>query len=335
MMQQPNRQPRVAVIILTWNRIEDLVPCLESFSCLEYPNYHVIVVDNASQDDTVATVRKRFAWATLIVNEENLGYVGGNNVGMKYALEKGFDYIFILNSDTKVTPTVLSELVRVMESDHRIAITGAKNLLMENPRYTWGRYGKLTWGPMLVKTIGRFELDHPEESPKDVEWIIGNGCMMSREALDRVGLFDEEFFQVNEDVDWSLRARKLGYRIVFVDSAAIYHQGGSSGDFKKKVVFAYGYFLGRNAIMLARKHANVLQWAKLLTLLSLGLLIRTAFYAARGFAGAVASDFNFVFGMADGFRGRMRRHLAEIHVRTGWKPLGNNPFNRFLRWLGA
>src|SRR5262249_1038138 len=208
--------PRVAVIILTWNRVDDIVMCLESFADVHYPNLEVVVVDNASADDTVEVVRERYPWATLIVNDDNLGYVGGNNVGIRYALAHGADYVFILNSDTKMTPTCLTELVRIMQSDPHIAITGAKNLYMQNPAFTWGKYGVLNWGPMLVRTHGRFVRDYPEASPKDVDWVIGNGCMMSREALETVGIFDEEFFQVNEDVDWCVRARKLGYRVVYV-----------------------------------------------------------------------------------------------------------------------
>ena len=106
-MPTPPQQPRVAVIILTWNRVDDIVTCLESFAEVHYPNLEVVVVDNASADDTVATVRERFPWATLIVNDDNLGYVGGNNVGIRYALAHGADYVFILNSDTKMTPTCL------------------------------------------------------------------------------------------------------------------------------------------------------------------------------------------------------------------------------------
>src|SRR5581483_11173023 len=202
--RSPARAPRVAVQILTWNRVDELVPCLESFACIDYPNYEVIVLDNGSEDETVPTVKRDFPWVTLIENGRNLGFCKGNNVGLRYCLERGFDYVLLLNSDTKVLPGLLTELVQVMESDPRIAIAGAKNLLLENPAYMWGQYGEVTWGPLLVRTVGRFEPDQNRgDPPKDVDWIICNGCMMSRAALEKVGLFDEEFWQCNEDVDWS------------------------------------------------------------------------------------------------------------------------------------
>jgi len=327
--------PRVAVIILTWNRVDDIVMCLESFADVHYPNLEVVVVDNDSADDTVETVRERFAWARLIVNDDNLGYVGGNNVGIRYALANGAEYVFILNSDTKMTPTCLEELVRVMQADRRIGITGAKNLYMQNADYTWGKYGVLNWGPMLVRTHGRFVRDYPEASPKAVDWVIGNGCMMSREALETVGIFDEDFFQVNEDVDWCVRARKLGYRVVYVDTAAIYHRGASSADLSKPIVFSYGYFLGRNAILFARKHANPVQWLRLLFNMSLGVMMRISFFSAGAVLRAFGGQSHFLNGMLDGFSGRLRRDKITIRMPIPSNEPPDTPITRLLRWLGA
>jgi GT2 family glycosyltransferase len=327
--------PRVAVIILTWNRVDDIVTCLESFADVHYPNLEVVVVDNASADETVPTVRESYPWTTLIVNDDNLGCVGGNNVGIRYALGHRADYVFILNSDTKMTPTCLEELVRVMQSDPRIAITGAKNLYMQNPAYTWGKYGVLNWGPMLCRTHGRFVLDYPEASPKDVDWVIGNGCMMSREALETVGIFDDDFFQVNEDVDWCVRARTLGYRVVYVDTAAIHHRGASSADLSKPIVFSYGYFLGRNAILFARKHANPLQFAWLLAMMGLGLLMRISAFSLGAVLRAVLSQQHFVNGMIDGFARRLRRDKITIRMPIPSNEPPDTPIIRIMRWLGA
>src|SRR5437868_13727935 len=112
--------PRVAVLVLTWNRVDELVPCLESFACNDYQPCDVVVMDNGSEDDTVATVQRDFPSVRLIENGTNLGFCRGNNVGMKWALEHGYDYVMLLNSDTKVLPGLISELVAVLESDTRI-----------------------------------------------------------------------------------------------------------------------------------------------------------------------------------------------------------------------
>lgn len=326
--------PRVAVVIIAWNRVDELVTCLESFSCVEYPNFEVIVVDNASEDDTVSTVRARFPWVTLIANETNLGYVGGSNRGFQYALEHGAAYMFVLNQDTKMTPAVLRELVSVMQRDPIIAAAGAKNLLMEDPSLTWGRYGIVTWGPMLVHTVGRFEPDHEEPSPKDVEWLIGNGFMMSRDALQRVGPFDDAFFHLNEDVEWCTRARHKGYRIVYVDSAAILHKGSSSADTRNAIVFTYGYFIGRNAILFARRYASPLQWVKLMTLMSLGLAFRVTWAIGGAIYLGVCSQLPFLHGFVDGFANRLRRERITVRNEPA-RRTRNVPLHRLMRWLGA
>lgn len=328
--------PSVAVIVLTWNRPHELIDCLDSFACLDYPNYETVVVDNHSEDDTVQIVRERYPWATLIVNEDNLGYVGGNNVGIRYALDRGFDYVCILNSDTKVSPNLLSGLVEVMRSDPKIAIAGAKNLLMEHPDFTWGRYGTITFGPMLVRVDGRFEADHEElPCPKDVDCVVGNGCMMSRAALLDVGLFDEEFFQVNEDIDWCVRARKKGYRTVFVDRVSFLHKGSSSSDAGNKWIFSYGYFLGRNAILFARKHATPAQWVKLVFNMVVGVTLRGLLSAIVGLVMSVTEDARFVRGMIDGYRGKFDPDQAMTRGKTTWKPIGESWINSLAKWLGA
>jgi len=330
--------PRIAVLILTWNRWDEVYACLQSFATLDYPNYHVIVVDNGSEDGTPAVVRRDFPWATLIENGENLGFCRGNNVGLRYiAARPEFEYVFLLNSDTKVLPEVLKELVTVMMADRRIAITGAKNLLLENPNYVWGKYGKVTWGPMLVKTIDRFAPDREvTEPPKDVDWIICNGCLMSREALEKVGVFDEEFWQCNEDVDWSYRAREAGFRVVYVDRAAILHKGGSSADVGRKWIFSYGYFIGRNAFTFARKHANPLQKLKLFILVWVGVFGRIAFFTLDNAKNATLGQRYFVKGILDGLTGRLSPDYIMVKppapsvraFRQGYR-------GRILRWLGV
>ncbi|HWP67336.1 MAG TPA: glycosyltransferase family 2 protein [Candidatus Limnocylindria bacterium] len=329
--------PRVAVQILTWNRVDELVPCLESFSRIDYPNYEVIVLDNGSEDETVATVRARFPWVTLIENGENLGFCKGNNVGLRYVLARDFDYVLLLNSDTEVLPGLLHELVAVMESDPRIAIAGAKNVLLENPTYMWGQYGEVTWGPMLVRTVGRFAPDERrDDPPRDVDWVIANGCLVRCEALRTVGVFDEEFWQCNEDVDWSYRARAAGYRVVYVDRAAILHKGGSSADLSHKKVFSYGYFIGRNAFVFARKHGTPLQRAKLFVMVCIGILGRITFFALDSTKHAILGQRAFVRGMMDGLRGTLRPELITI---TWGEPkprvFHQNWWGRVKRWLGV
>lgn len=330
-------RPRVVVLILTWNRVDELVPCLESFSRNDYAATDVVVIDNGSEDASPATVKRDFPWVTLIENGSNLGFCRGNNVGLKWALERGYEYIMLLNSDTMVLPGLISELVSVLESDRTIGIAGAKNVLMENPSFTWGRYGQVTWGPMLVKTVGRFAPDlQLREPPRDVDWVIGNACMMRREALEQVGLFDEEFWQCNEDVDWCYRARKAKFRVVYVDRAAILHKGGSSADLSHKKIFSYGYFIGRNAFTFARKHGNIFQKTKLFVMLWVGVLGRIAFFTLDNTKHAILGQRAFVRGMMDGMRGKLTPELITVTLPTSSvRRFRQGIRGRFMRWLGV
>jgi GT2 family glycosyltransferase len=255
--------PRVVLLILTWNRRDDVLRCVASLRHLRYANYVPVVIDNASRDDTVAALRARHPDLHVIENSANLGYAGGNNIGLRWALSHGADYVQIINSDTEVTPEMVDELVRVAESDPRIAVVGCRNVLMEDPRRLWGAYGMLTYGPFVVRSAGQAETDGPPwHTVRDVDWVIGNGYLWRRAALERVGLLDEQFFGYHEDVDWCLRARRAGYRIVYAGTAAIIHRGGSSSDPRNDHAFPVFYFLGRNGVLLVRKHARLHEAAR-------------------------------------------------------------------------
>ncbi len=308
--------PLVALLILTWNRRDDVLRCAASLARLTYPNYLPVVIDNASSDDTVAALRAQFPALTILQNPANLGYAGGNNAGMRWALARGADYALLINSDTEVTPDLVSELVRVAESDPRIAVVGCRNVLMEDPARLWGAYGELTYGPFVVRTAGERVADGPEwRAVRDVDSVIGNGYLWRREALERVGLLDERFFGYHEDLDWCLRARRAGYRVVYAGSAAIVHKGGSSSDRRHARAFPLNYFLGRNGVLFARKHAGwgdrlrfagwcgaawAARWARALALC---LLPRGTAAGARG-RQLAAMEAAFTRGMVDGLCGR-------------------------------
>jgi len=328
--------PRVAVLVLTWNSRDELRDCLASFQHLDYPNYELVVIDNGSEDDTGLMVRRDFPRAVLIENHANLGFCKGNNVGLRWAQERDFAYVMLLNSDTKCTPSLLSELVDTMERDTRIAITGSKNVCLENEALTWGLYGTVTWGPMLVRTVGRFEPDARQNTPPmDVDWVIGNACLIRRTALDHVGLLDEEFWQCNEDVDWCYRARDAGYRVVYVDSARILHKGGASADLSRKHVFSYGYFIGRNAFMFARKHGTIPQRIRLFVSMWLGVLGRIAFFTLDNAKNAILGQRAFVRGMLDGMRGRFSPDQITVTLPARGPRAMHGIKAQIRRWLGV
>ena len=358
--------PKVAVQIPAWNQCEELVDCLNSLKKVKYPNLEVIVINNG-EDNTSEVVKRDFKWVTLIEEGIDLGFCRANNIGFRYCLKKKFDYILLLNGDTKIFSETIEKLLNVMQNDPSIAIAGAKNILMENPAYMWGQYGKVTWGPMLVSTAGRFKPDlHLSQPPVDVDWVICNGCMIRCSVLKEIGLFDENYWMSDEDVEWSFRARRNGYRTIYVDSAAILHKGSSSTNVKNKTkVFSYGYFLGRNPILFAKKYAGLHQKVWLFFNIFVGLLSRIIYAlililnnAFRLFLrynynvlhnmgsnilNEARSNRYFIRGVIDGIRDEISHDYIYIEIKRKSVPeekpapvrtFKNGYMDKFRRWMG-
>jgi hypothetical protein len=333
MSADPTRSAKVVLLILTWNRRDDVLRCVASLGRTDYPNLLPVVIDNASADDSVAALGARHPHLTILRNETNRGYAGGNNVGLRWALEEGADYVQIINSDTEVTANLTSELVRVAETDPRIAVVGCRNLLMEDPERLWGAYGVLDYGPFVVRTAGQGERDGPRwREVREADWVIGNGYLWRRAALEGVGLLDERFFGYHEDVDWCVRARQAGYRVVYAGSAAILHRGGSSSDAAHARRFPVAYFLGRNGVLFVRKHASPGQTMRFALLCGGAFVLRWLRATARSALPAgtkarargvedLAREREFFQGLADALRGRpipfRRLGLADAEGKRG------------------
>ena len=308
--------PRVVLLILTWNRRDDVLRCVASLPRLATAGVEPVVIDNASRDDTVAALRAAHPGLTIIENATNRGYAGGNNVGLRWALERGAEFVQIINSDTEVTSDMTGAMLREAERDPRIAVVGCRNLLMEDPTRLWGAYATLTYGPFLVRSDGAGAADGPAwQVVREVDSVIGNGYLWRASALREVGLLDESFFGYHEDVDWCLRARRAGWRVVYAGHAAIIHQGGSSSDPEQPRSFPQSYFLGRNGVHFARKHAGAGEWARFAVLCAAAWSLRTARArlrqlraadpaARRRAAQQVAAERAFARGALDALRGR-------------------------------
>jgi hypothetical protein len=296
--------PKVAIVILNWNGREDVLNCVATLPRLTYPNYVAAVVDNASADGSVDALRERFPQQRVLVMEKNLGFCGGNNRGMRDALANDAEYVLLLNNDTEMHPELVTELVRVARATPGIGAVGAKNLQLENPAEVWGAYGELTYGKELVRVAGQGQPDGPAwAGVRDVDWVIGNGIMMSRAAIEAVGEFDEGFFGYHEDVDWCVRARAAGFRIVFNGAAIIYHKGFGAAHPGRPIPFPVLYFLGRNGIFFARKHGSLRQRAQFCTLFFVEVTRLIVSGLARG--ERIKPYLWLVRGFIDGVLGRL------------------------------
>jgi GT2 family glycosyltransferase len=242
--------PEVMIIVLNWNGLSDTLECLESLACLDYSPYEVVVVDNGSTDGSVEAVRGRFPDVTLIENGENLGFVGGNNVALRYALERDVGYVLLLNNDTVVDPRFLTELIRVSETEEEIGISSPLVLYYDVPDEIWTAGATINWANGATKRLWAGEKAGGSESVFDVDFVSGCALLAKREVIKTTGFLDPDYYLYYEEVDWCVRARAQGHRIVCVPRARIWHKVSRSVGPSSPLI---SYYMTRNALLLLRK----------------------------------------------------------------------------------
>jgi len=226
--------PLVYIIILNWNGKEDTIECLHSVQEVDYPCYQALVVDNASSDGSAEAIRAAFPRVGLIVNESNLGFAAGNNVGIEHALEEGADYVFLLNNDTTVDRMVLTELVKACEADRAIGLASPKVYYYDRPKTIFYAGARRHWLPLFPNPIGIGEEDRGQhDEVKEVDYVWGQAMFIKRRVIEDIGLLDPGFFMYYEDCDYCLRAAEAGYKIIYVPMAIVWHKiaKGTEGDY--------------------------------------------------------------------------------------------------------
>ena len=261
--------PLVAVIVLNWNNWAVTAECLESLRRLTYPNARVLLVDNGSSDDSERILREKFPDVEILQTGSNLGYAGGNNAGMRRALEFGADYLCLLNNDVVVGPGFLEPLVAAMEADPRLGIAGGLQCSYHDPRLIQnsGAYFSFITGRVCNANAG--EADRGQcDRQKEVDFISGAALLARAEMARSIGLLDDTFFMVCEDADWCLRARRAGWSVRFVPGSKIFHKERATRGSQPGMNW---YYVPRNQIWLVRRHGSTAQVA-LFALLCLGYL---------------------------------------------------------------
>src|SRR5579862_299710 len=243
---------RITILILNWNGKTDTLQCLESLGRLTYPCNEIVVVDNASGDDSVATIAARFPNVTVLQSGGNLGFAGGNNVGLRHVLASSSDFVLLLNNDTQVAPDLLERLLDVVAAHGDRTTVGAVTLSVERPEAV--QFGGATWEPAAFHFRWLHgKLDDPAYAAEMIEsdYIQGSAMFIPVAALREMGLFDERYFLVYEDTDWCYRARARGYKCWVSTRARIWHKESPSFGGKNAL---YVYFATRNRLLWARNH---------------------------------------------------------------------------------
>jgi len=301
--------PRVAIIVLNWNGLTDTLACLESLQWLDYPNYEIMVVDNGSTDGSVSAIRGQFPAVTIIETGENLGFAGGNNVGMRHALENGADCVLLLNNDTEVAPDFLGRLVEAAEADPRVGMAGPMIYYYDQPEVIWSAGGEIDWRRGCTRMVGLDERDDGQfgRAAREVDFVTGCAVLVRATALRQAGLLDERFFMYYEEVEWCVRTRRTGFRIIHVPSAHMWHKiaPGVQADSPR-----VHYYMTRNRLLfLKASKAGWRAWMHTLFAEYLRTLISWSVRPKwRGKRGAMRRAMLRAIG--DAWRGQGQRSLA-------------------------
>jgi GT2 family glycosyltransferase len=280
---------KIAIIILNWNQIDLTLACLKSVFHSRTDGQieiEVIVIDNGSTDDSkkrlkeiqekrnlsrqrrgeIKISRSKFPNFKVVFNKENLGFAGGDNVGLRYALKNKADFIFILNNDTETKNDCVLNLWQTFLEEGKIGIVSPKiyyapGFEFHKKRYQkkdlgrviWYAGGKIDWDNVLGRHLGVDEVDQGQyEKKEENEFATGCAFMAKKAVFENVGLFDERFFLYLEDLDFSYRVVKAGFKLVFNPQAIVWHKNAGSSSAGSAL---QTYYFTRNRLLFAQKHA--------------------------------------------------------------------------------
>ena len=246
--------PLVYVVILNWNGWEDTLDCLSSLEKLAYPKYEVVVVDNGSTDGSESKIREAYPGIAVLQTGDNLGFAGGNNLGIRYALEQGADFIWFLNNDAVVDSRALHFLLLEALSDKSIGMVGSKIYYHEHPNRIWFAGGTIDRLTAWATHIGMGEADLGQwDRERDVGYVSGCSFLVSKVLVEDIGFLDTRFFLYYEESDWATRAWENGWRLRYQPKSIVWHKVSRSVQLDSPVM---AYHLCKSWALYAKKHIS-------------------------------------------------------------------------------
>lgn len=218
----------VAIIILHYGNWADTQACLGSLKKLKKNGLEVqvIVVNNSPRRKIKDKVKQTYPSALYLKTSHNLGFAGGNNLGIKRALRAGVDYVVLLNNDTVVGPTAIKKMVATFEKRKEIGVVGPviKHQTKRGMRFDYG--GKINW--LLGRTYHLNRLDHRDKQLQERDFVSGCCLMVKKDVLNKIGLLNEQYFLYLEDVEFCTRAKRRGFKVLINPQTKIFHKGSRS-----------------------------------------------------------------------------------------------------------
>ena len=261
---------KVFIVILNFNGWQNTAECLKSILNLDVPRgvtVEPIVIDNASSDSSIRKIKEEFPKLIMIENQTNMGFTGGNNEGMRFALAGGADLVMLLNNDTIVHSDLVKNLLEPLDHDNVGGVVPKiyfeKGYEFHKNRYKdqergkaiWYAGGKMDWENLIGENIGVDEVDHGQFNVR-TETELATGCcfLIRSDVLKNVGMFDDRYFLYYEDADLSERIKKAGYKILYEPKAILWHKNAESSGVGSEL---HDYYITRNRLLFGMKYASI------------------------------------------------------------------------------
>ena len=276
----------VYIVILNYKNREDTIVCLESLRNITYKNYYMVVVDNDSQDGSYEYLKEHEKDCYVMQSDDNRGYAAGNNIGIRYALEQGADYVCILNNDVVVEPDFLTVLVQYMESSPETGMAGPVVYEFNEREKIQSAGFSITvrtgsTKPLLQgksKSDPKIQANIQKSSATFCDGLSGTCLLVRREVLEQVGLIPECYFLFFEEMEWCLCVQKAGYKLATVFNTGVYHKGSAS---IKKTGTLSRYYMARNRVLFVRRNGTLLDYLIFLVVEGPAHFFRTLFSSKK------------------------------------------------------
>ncbi|MDL1982911.1 MAG: glycosyltransferase family 2 protein [Deltaproteobacteria bacterium] len=292
-------ESKIVVIVVNYNGFDDTVACLESLQLTGYDNFQIIVVDNASKINPLLELMRRFPDVIYLRSEKNLGFTGGNNLGLKKAYALKPKYIFLLNNDTVVSKNILSELYSFMENNPKMGLIGPLN-------YYFDKKNIIAFsGANLNRNNGMMTFLYSDKKLSDIKeriiscsFIIGAAMFIRADLIEQIGGLYNDYFLTSEESELCIKVADLGYQLAVITSCCIWHKVsmtmGSESEISNYYIFRNKlWFIKRNAIKITLK--DIFQLAKYIVICLLSFLIKKRKFSAA--KGILAGIYDFFMGV--------------------------------------
>jgi GT2 family glycosyltransferase len=249
-MQLIPTNPSVYIIILNWNGYYDTKECLHSLEKINYKAFKILVIDNGSSNDDCSKLIENFPNIELIKSDKNLGFSGGNNLGIIHALKQNPDYILLLNNDTIITPYFLDLMTEVFEKHLDAGIVSPIINYYSDRNKIWSAGGKIN--KLRSAGISFQKINKMIQNEFEVNFVSGCCMLIRKGVFEKVGLFDENYFLYVEDTDLCFRTIKAGYKIFVTKTTNIYHKVSQSSSKNSSALPIY--YTTRNRLYFSKKN---------------------------------------------------------------------------------